>query len=234
MLKNLHTKTVFWSIKQQEIWHQNKLRAFLSLNLQLSCQVWQLCLELYIIHWQKFLSLCDFYHHYFDIQSFWWRILETSAQSVMVQIVTGRFHQDWGEETGRCYEGWRELRQPLLSEPLQGCLPTGSDRYGRINKQTDVGSLYEQVTPRCPKFCSWEICLNVDLSLQTWWWACQSLRICTPSSARRRSTKRKRKRVRGEPRSRSACCCKPTCSCCCRTMRSFTEAGPSSIGTWGL
>lgn len=69
---------------------------------------------------------------------------------------------------------------------------------------------------------------------QTWWWACRWRRTSTPSSVRRRSTKRRRRRARGEPRSRSASCCRPTCSCCCPTMRSFTEVGPSSIATWGL
>lgn len=101
-------------------------------------------------------SSCDFSHHFFAMQSSWWRLL---ASSVMVQIVTGRFHQDWGEETGRRYEGRCELSQPLLSEPLQGCLPAGSYRYGekkpkQTDRQTDMGSLYTCDSPHVVLNCA--------------------------------------------------------------------------------
>lgn len=47
----------------------------------------------------------------------------------LYDLFSGRLHQDGGEETGWCDEGWRELSQSLLSEPLQGCLQTIRNRY---------------------------------------------------------------------------------------------------------
>lgn len=43
--------------------------------------------------------------------------------------VLGRFHQNRGAETGWGHEGWRELGQPLLFEPLQRCIQTSSYWY---------------------------------------------------------------------------------------------------------
>lgn len=135
--------------------------------------------------------------------------------------VLGRFHQDGGAETGWCDEGWRELGQPLLSEPLQRCIQTSSYWYS-------IATFF------CIHIvCSWESLSFYYLPLQTWWWACQSQRTSTPYSVRRKSMRKKRRKAREELRSRSASCCRPTCSSCCPMMRSFMEVGPSSIVTWG-
>lgn len=49
--------------------------------------------------------------------------------SIVIMFVPGGFYAYGGEETGRRDEGWGELSQPLLPEPLQRRLQAGRHRY---------------------------------------------------------------------------------------------------------